>query len=287
MAPNTTFVEQFTAPLAKYTRDWWVVFATLVTTLPWGIVSLWDAIDSSYRTRLFVAMRLALSTFFLVLAYTAGLLFTISLTVQTLESKPNTDGRHDELAAVLVLLIFNIWHVARNVRGWLQYYALTKLRPTFKRVQGNFGSSIQACENDSRVDSNLDLKAPKPSINIVGISKLLISNRLIDNDWGSETPYLSILTNLTGPEPRTAIRENWAGTMWRAWWTQDTRVVHRGRAHSRETPSFEPPDHFRCDRKNRFAKVQDLLQTGTFHSHSTILIHYLAPCYTTVALTCI
>lgn len=116
----------------------WIVVVTVASALPWAVVAVFGAIDRSYRTVDVIVARLLLSTACLLLAYTSGLLFIAVLWIYI--TRHCEDGRYD--AAVLVLLIFNLWHVSRNIRGWLQYFALRKLRPVFEKVQRNLAKSV-------------------------------------------------------------------------------------------------------------------------------------------------
>jgi len=255
------------APLHRFVSEWWVVFTTVITALPWAIVAVWDAIDRTYRTRIDVARRLALSTSCLLLAYISGLIFVFALIQLTLSGVEQ--GRYDEVATVLVLLVFNLWHVGRNIRGWSQFFALRKLRPIFLTIQTNYARTFPLEREGTiiQLDSQIPGLAPGPFGNtegqrkpcIQGLDRLMISDRLIDNDWTRETPYLS---------PFYAIRaarhvqhpgreeEAWAVAMWRAWWTQDAMFF------GQPPHGFEAPKYFRCDRKSRHVRVANLLSSG-------------------------
>lgn len=188
------------------------------------------------------------------------MLFTVILSIKTEQDKDN--DRHDEIAAVLVLLVFNLWHVARNVRGWLQFFALNKLRPWFERVQSNFANSFLSCYQNS--DSDVAPSSGAKNASIVGLSSVYISNRLIDNDWSLGTPFLNPLANMYAIELDPRLREHWAGALWRAWWSQNTNVVGAGsgaRSYIR-TPNMDVPEAYRCDRSHRYPGVQNLMDTG-------------------------
>lgn len=262
-------------------NGWFGFGATILTTLPWAIVAVFDSIDHTYRTVDQVARRLMLATLSLLLAYVVGILFCVSVTYAVVTK---ADGRHDEVAAVVVLLIFNLYHVARNIRGWSQFCAIRKVGPSFKTIQENFATSFSYHEIDVRSrNSDLANSKPSPTIDptlyerkrveskaikrlasdrsfcIQGLLRLRISNSLIDNDWNSGTPFLNPFYCL---KPRaisqhpTAQEEAWSVALWRAWWTQDTFILPT------QPSSLTAPTSFHCDKVNRHPDVEDLLNTA-------------------------
>lgn len=217
-----------------------MVIITVASALPWAVVAVLDAIDGNYRTTEIIIMRLVLSTSCLLLAYTTGMLFIVVLWINI--AYYGEDGRYDEVATVLVLLIFNLWHVSRNVRGWLQYIALRKLRPCFEQMQRNLACSAPLMPDEQR-----------DRVLVQELERLRISDRLIDNDWNRNTPFLSPFYRLKGGVPPVSqqghrsqlsrkhraddvvqsprndfawdrTEEVWAVAAWRAWWTQDTSL---------------------------------------------------------------
>lgn len=234
-------------PLAVFVSGWWVVFVTLITALPWAIVAVWDAIDASYRSRDEIARRLLLSTVCLLLAYVSGIIFSVKLSLQILAN--DQSGRHDEVATVLVLLVFNLWHVARNLRGWMQFIAVSKMHPFFVLLQTHYGNKFPVSVSHS--SSNID--NPK-RVCVQGLTQLLISERLFDNEWRKDTPFLSPFFPLRANHYLHPDYEAWGVALWRAWWTQDTNVMTGMR-------SFTAPDSFPCDAQHRKPFVEDLLST--------------------------
>lgn len=273
-----------TGTLLLYVRSWWVVGITVASALPWAVVAVLDAIDSSYRTASMIQNRLIMSTCCLLLAYISGIMFLVVLSVNIVNGIEA--GRHDEVATVLVLLIFNLWHVARNARGWMQFFALKKLTPFFQGVQRYLAVSAGRDPNDTHVC-------------VQGLTRLRISNRLIDNDWNQSTPFLSpfykIRCSFGGISPGVAspgiasrvmnrggterqptfgghraadsfgdpaalpalvpdkTEEAWAVAAWRAWWTQDTGLLHW------QVNNLSAPESFRCDKEHRKPNVENLL----------------------------
>ncbi|CAN8071899.1 unnamed protein product [Agarophyton chilense] len=230
--------------LGTFINSWWVLFITLATALPWAVIAVWDAIDGSYRSRNEVARRLLVSTVCLIVAYACGLLFTITLTYFLI--KCDEKERQDEVAAVLALLLFNVWHVGRNYFGWSQFLAIHKLRAAFQTLQHNFAIAFPGPRG----------LFPKKNC-IQGLEQLRVSNRLFDNEWGKKTPYLRPFFNITLPSSSatpTPEYEAWAVALWRAWWTQDSSP-----RNGRDLTVSE--QRFRCDRLHRNANVADLLDT--------------------------
>lgn len=203
LTPTPSFLIQFTS-------GWWILFITILTAFPWAIVAVWDAIDGDYRTRRDVAIRLMISTICLILAYLAGILFSVVLTIEILQGRESQ--RHDEVAAVLVLMAFNLWHVFRNFLGWSQFIAISKLNSVFMMLQTNFGSTFitanrQVCRQ--------------------GLDRVRISERLFDNEWRRDIAHLSPWFRYKNLSGRNAIHQAWAMATWRAWWTQETEVDGR------------------------------------------------------------
>lgn len=223
-----------------FTQGWRIVAITLLTALPWTIVAVFDAIDDKYRTRFATALRLFASSLCLVLAYTCGLLFSVLLTIQML-NEPRGD-RYDEIATILVLLVFNLWHVSRNCRGWLQYAAIHNIKPMFCTVQTSFAKSFPSDVSTGHC--------------IQGLEQVRISNLLIDNEWNGRSPFLSPFFRIHASSGDTAA-EAWATAMWRAWWTQDTMV-----SGPINVLDISVPDHFLCDATHRFPNVERLMETN-------------------------
>lgn len=257
-------------------NDWIGFGATIITTLPWAIVAVFDSIDYRYRTADQVARRLIAATLSLLIAYTVGILFTISVTYTVVTE---SEGRHDEVAAVIVLLIFNLYHVSRNVRGWSQFCAIRKISPVFKTIQTNFANSFYSHafvnSKGGRSSTFITSTTTDPSYFeiqnktekllsdrpycIQGLLRLRISNCLIDNDWNSGTPLLNPFFRLKPrmiPEYPTREEEAWGIVIWRAWWTQDTSLLPT------LPSSLTAPESFHCDKPNRFPNVEDLLNTN-------------------------
>lgn len=257
-------------------NDWVGFGATIITTLPWAIVAVFDSIDYRYRTADQVARRLIAATLSLLVAYTVGILFSISVTHVVITE---SEGRHDEVAAVVVLLIFNLYHVSRNVRGWSQFCAIRKIASVFRTIQKKFAASFPNPNFVNNMDTrNATFATPTttdPSFFgtqnntqrlssdrpycTQGLLRLRISNRLIDNDWNSGTPLLNPFFQL---KPRAIARyptreeEAWGVAIWRAWWTQDTILLPT------QPSSLTAPESFYCDKPNRFPNVEDLLDTA-------------------------
>lgn len=275
---------------ASATKGYVIILCTVTSTLPWAVVAVWDAIDSSYRSRLSVGIRLAASSAFLTVAYLTGMFFAAALLVNINEAEDNS--RWDELATILVLLIFNLWHVSRNVRGWLQFFALFRLRPYFRFLQRRFALSFPGPasnnEEDEATMQHLDNTCATSSSSsrspdtgqasflprssrrrkyqpyIASLSALRISERLIDNDWGKNAaPFLNPIMALTPYvlETRRQVREAWSTALWRAFWTQDTKVG------GVEAPGLMAPDYLECGREHRHALAQDLFVTGKLRLH--------------------
>lgn len=221
-----------------------MVAITAVTTLPWTIIAVWDAIDRKYRTRLQVGRRLLLSSACILIAYVAGIFFVIVLITQG----DAIDGRHDEIATVLVLLVFNLWHVARNVRGWAQFFAIRKVCPLFIRMQTNFANTVPVTGAFRRAKR-------RKGICVQGMEKLRISERLFDNEINADAPYLSPFISLKAVSERRDEEEAWAIAMWRAWWTQDVTLYDGQRR------CLQPPDSFKCEKENLICLAVDLLET--------------------------
>lgn len=249
--------------LLNFVEGWPGVAATVITSLPWLIIGVFDAIDSSYRTVDMLTFRLIFASICLLVAYGVGLVFVGALIYYTRHDR--IEGRHDEIATVLVLLVFNIWHVSRNVRGWLQFFAIRKVRPLFAVIQRHFGTSFQHHSPSELL--LLDVSLPpyyvpgeqrelRPCIQ--DLLRLRISNRLIDNDWHARAPFLNPLFHLRPPlhpELPTTEENNWAVAMWRAWWTQDTALANS------EPLDICAPETFLCDAVHRYPDVEDLLET--------------------------
>lgn len=220
-----------------------------------AVIGVFDAIDSKYRSAKQVAQRLTVATIFLLCAYTLGIFFVIGL-IQYTSSETSTDDRYDEVATILVLLFFNLWHIGRNVRGWTQFVAVRKMHPVFQQVQSKFAETYPR-ENTDHCDEEMFLET-KCKRCIQGLLRLQISNRLIDNDVQATTPFLSPLFKLkpvaNGIFP-TAEEDAWAVAIWRAWWTQD--VTKTGNYE----PTLDAPQSFRCDKANRYRDVEDLERT--------------------------
>lgn len=178
---------------------WSVVWVSFVTILPWAVVSVWDAIDSTYRSKTTIVLRLWLSSTCNLVAYVVGILFVRELVVDASKQKDN--GRFDEIATFLVLLFFNLWFVLRNIRGWLQFAALYRLVPLFHRLQAGF--ALAATRNQA-----VTLSPPLMD----GMAMVKISDRLIDNDLNTLTPFLN---------PVYPNEFHWQLAAWRAWWSQD------------------------------------------------------------------
>lgn len=232
--------QQIRKPSAHdFTKGWWIVAITLLTTIPWTVVAVFDAIDNQYRTRFATALRLSVSSFCLLLAYVCGLVFTVLVTIEILNDAAG--DRHDEVATVLVLLIFNLWHVFRNFRGWLQYFAIRKIEPMFRTVQKNFAMHFPSDMQSGHC--------------VQGIEQLRISNRLFDNEWHGRSPFLSPLFRILANRNDTAY-EAWAVAMWRAWWTQDTMIFGQT-----VWLGLTVPEHFPCDKAHRFVNVERIMES--------------------------
>lgn len=244
------------------TMGWYSVAITVFISFPWLVISVYDAIDSNYRPVPQVAFRLSLATSFLFSAYTLGLIYVIALAMH----KPETDVKFDEIATILVLLIFNLWHVGRNIRGWSQFIAIMKIKPVFQSIQRqileNFPSNA---EEEDKTNAFIKIDSPSSTVNlplrhldIQGLLKLHISNRLVDNDLQGPTSFLNPFFKLK-PAVNTLFptleEEAWAVAIWRAWWTQDTT------SDGMEEPDLTAPPQFKCDKAHRFNYVHDLLST--------------------------
>lgn len=206
---------------------WLSILLTVAITLPWAIVPICDAIDSKYRTIRATAWRLVTSSLLLAVSYAAALFFIIQEGIVS----------GDESIAILVLFIFNLWYVLRNIRGWLQLLALRRLKAAFALMHNNIFSSFPA-----------ELVGDSTS----HIGKVLVSERLVDNDFMSDTPFLQpfpklygnpkVDQNLSGysEERKYQIQtvETFAVAIWKAWWTQDISILqakHDLSANSRLT----------------------------------------------------
>lgn len=247
------------------TTGWFAVWIAFATILPWTVVAVFDAIDSRYRRIRTVIVRLILSTTCNAIAYAIGLWFVAEL-VFTVDMKNRENGcledkakcsfdRFDEVATFLVLLFFNVWFVFRNVRGWLQLFSLWRLRPLFHFLQRKFAeASSHPPEKDEFVRSSQSLKTKRsggsnygednefPDLDYQndGIRLMRISDRLINNDLETQTPFLN---------PFVLHGKAWSIAAWRAWWTQD---------YSNHVP-FEPTNY---DPDPICTKAQDLPRQG-------------------------
>lgn len=106
--------------------------------------------------------------------------FSIRFTVQMIDHKESSDGRHDGLAAVKAFLLFNMWHISRNIRVWIKYAAPMKLRLFVERVQYNHGKSDKSCDCTDYSDSIPKLKSQNDNMRVADFRNVLISNRLVD-----------------------------------------------------------------------------------------------------------
>lgn len=206
----------------NFTKGWWILLPTLLTALPWTIVAIFDAINSSYHGRRTTAFRLFTSSFCLLIAYSTSIFFIALLSIEI--SHDSTVDRHDEVAALVVLLILNVWHIGRNVRGWLQYFAIHKLDPMFRTIQTNFANSFPSAGDNTSC--------------IQGLKHLRISDRLVDNEWKSDAPFLSPFYRLYECRDHANVNpaaQAWAIAMWRAWWTQDTSASEKLSQSDRDT----------------------------------------------------
>lgn len=321
--------------ISEMTNGWTGVIITAVISLPWAIIGVFDAIDAAYRQFTTVLLRLVLASSFLLVAYTLGTLFVVGLVQQV-----NKGIRYDEVSTIIVLLLFNLWHVSRNVRGWSQLVAIRRVRPVFLHLQRKFcdtfpfdfyhphdhhadddpkaelvsfaslNTSFQGSSSPTATTRSTTAGAPpspvvgmqRPfaggalssssvmdddhhrnnSINtltstsahhtkggcIQGLMRLRISNRLIDNDLHTPTPFLSPLFRL---RPTVSVgfpteeEEAWAVAIWRAWWTQDITVsVLAGRVPGSSSnlnpPDLAAPADFLCDAAHRHRGVEGLDQ---------------------------
>lgn len=226
-----------TPPLIQFISGWWILLITILTAFPWAIVAVWDAIDGDYRTRRGVAVRLLISSICLILAYLAGILFSAVLTIEIFEGREQQ--RHDEVATVLVLLAFNLWHVFRNFLGWSQFFAIRKLRPVFALLQKNFGHAFIT---------------GKQRVFTTGLDQLRISERLFDNEWRRDIAYLSPWFRYNNFHSHgSAVHQAWAMATWRAWWTQETELDGR-------TLDLTPHG-YRVAFENLHTSVRDLMST--------------------------
>lgn len=327
--------------ISEITNGWTGVIITAVISLPWAIIGVFDAIDAAYRQFTTVLLRLVLASSFLLVAYTLGTLFVIGLVQQVEEGI-----RYDEVSTIIVLLLFNLWHVSRNVRGWSQLVAIRRVRPVFLHLQRKFcdtfpsdfhlahdhhnadddpkaelvsfaslNTSLQGSSSSPSattrstatgapsspvVGSSMPRPFPRGALSsssvmdgethhqnnlittttstidhhtkggcIQGLIRLQISNRLIDNDLHTPTPFLSPLFRLR-PKANagfpTEEEEAWAVAIWRAWWTQDITVsglVGRvpGSTINLNTPDLAAPADFLCDAAHRHPGVEGLDQT--------------------------
>ena len=221
---------------------WNVIWITLLTVLPWAIVAVFDAIDSNYRGRNAVALRLFFSSVCNVTAYTFGIWYIVVLA----RNDARDDSRFDQIATVVVLLVFNVWHFARNIRGWAQFYALSFLRPAFVKMQKQFHISAPY------------ISAPhsKGQLILGGLKYIRISDRLIDNDFTTTTPFLYIPTTPFIQRKRVSHQdagtEAWAVACWRAWWSQETYGL---------VTDMTAPAGFLCDKEHRHVDAQGLLHS--------------------------
>lgn len=78
-----------------------VIWVTFLTIFPWTVVAVFDAIDHQLRPRRVVAVRLLLSTVFIVVAYTIGILYAVELVL--------AGDEWSDCAAVLVAMFFNLY----------------------------------------------------------------------------------------------------------------------------------------------------------------------------------
>lgn len=227
--------------------SWLFVLLTIATTFPWAIVPICDAIDSKYRTIRSTALRLLLSSILLTASYGAACIVIIDKGVHS----------DDESIAIIVLLIFNAWYVLRNIRGWLQFYALRRFIPAFTTMQASIHSSFPA-----------HLRANVKN----GIHSLLVSERLVDNDFASDTPFLQPFskrsveqrkperTNMArkySEETRRTIRnsEIFAVATWKAWWTQNISILEDQHELAAES--------LKCSSSHQHIHVENLEQSGT------------------------
>lgn len=237
------------------TQKWTNVIVTVSISIPWLVIGVFDAIDAKYRSAQKVAQRLLLASIFLLSAYTLGI-FTIVGIIQQMSRSIATDDRYDEIATILVLLLFNLWHICRNIRGWSQFIAIQKTRTVFERVQKCFADTFPYRTEDQD-DEQLILETSH-GLCIQGLSRLRISNRLIDNEVRASTPFLNPffrLSPIAHSEYSTKEEEAWAIAIWRAWWTQDTSQS------GIPDPDLSAPSSFRCDKTNRYQGVEDLQRT--------------------------
>lgn len=232
------------------TTGWSAVWIAFGTILPWTVVAVFDAIDWRYRRIRTVIFRLILSTCCNAIAYVIGLWFVVEI-VLAVNIRNRTNGcqsdatkceyeRFDEIATFLVLLFFNFWFVFRNIRGWLQLFSLFRLRPFFNKMQKKFAlASLEPIEeplnrrfgsypvvgSESDNVREGDNEHPMDQIHEDGISLMRVSDRLINNDLETSTPFLN---------PFIIRGKNWSIATWRAWWTQE----FKGRV------TLDAPEHY-------------------------------------------
>ncbi|CAN8073529.1 unnamed protein product [Agarophyton chilense] len=227
-----------------FIRGWWILFITLFTALPWAVVAVWDAIDDSYRRKAAVAKRLLLSTTCLLVAYVFGFLYFVALTVFLIRC--GGEERQDEVATVVALLLFNVWHVGRNIFGWSQFYAIHRLREPFRKLQQQFALSFPGPPE----------RSPKQYC-IQGLEQLRVSNRLFDNEWSNKPAYLNPCFKRSqgiSYARRTPEYEAWAVALWKAWWTQDSSARD---GHSLTVSE----ERLKCGKEHRRPNVADLLNS--------------------------
>lgn len=226
--------------------SWQVILLTVATVFPWAIVPICDAIDYKYRTRRAIFWRLVMSAVLLAVSYAAAVIVLVDQGVSL--------SNGDESIAIIAFLIFNIWYVIRNLRGWLQYLALYRLIPAFEKMQNSVEESLPA-----------QLQRSKRK----GIHQMLVSERLVDNEFNSDTPFLNPWPesrakphrggkeSKQSPENKRIYknREIFASTIWRAWWTQDVSILEE--QHDLAARGF------RFDRSNLHRDVEDLAESGS------------------------
>lgn len=175
---------------------------SFATILPWGIVSVFDAIDSKYRRIGNIVIRLVVSLLCNTVAYIVGIWFVVRIVEDSNALSGNTKyDRFDEVATFLVLLFFNLWFAGRNFRGWVQLLALRRLRFLFMHMQQSFNLAAQ---RNGAVGKMTPIEE--------GLFMLRVSDRLINNDLNTPTPFLNPLNLRTS---------QWKLAAWRAWWTQN------------------------------------------------------------------
>lgn len=202
-------------------------------------------------------MRLFLATAFLLCAYSLGICFVIGLIQQT--GKERGEGRFDEVSTILVLLFFNIWHVSRNVRGWTQFVAIKKTAAVFIAVQRKFAETYPREDFEDPGYEQLKTATALLEPCVQGLLRLQISNRLIDNDVQTTTPFLNPFYRPRPPLNPSFLspqEDAWAIAAWRAWWTQDITMVS-----GTHDIDLTAPASYKCDLANRYRNVENLLNS--------------------------